>query len=486
MAADNTAKTSIEPSNGDHTDLHAQAPGPNGDSGSPDDGLEITEPHDLSFIRARRARANDPRRSLNAAFADRNEAPPTPVALRRAPSAPQPQPPAPRPKPVGRSRTFWIFSAFLFALVAGSTFALFYFRQTWVEGAGVAPEVIRATVPVSSLQMHVEAQGERVLVSWNPHASGVQATSGGLLTIEDAGQHREFPLDASQAANGSVLYRPASGDVTFRLQIRNATGATFNDSLRVLDPAKAALATQVKPAVSPNPPARRLPSSVLRPPSASSRRESARTATLLASNRPNQPDRTNLNPSRDRSLPGADPSSNMPTTPSISASAVPAPSASQSSQPVPQIAQQRTAQQGTGSSTAAPPALAPASTVPAQTTPPATGTVSVVQTRGIAVPDSATNGFVPPQVITQVAPSLRPSLSAAIRSGSRIEVQVLIDSRGRVKHADVIGDLQNVDIGVQKAAINAAKQWKFQPARLNGKRVQSEHTIVFHFQPAGR
>lgn len=92
----------------------------------------------------------------------------------------------------------------------------------------------------------------------------------------------------------------------------------------------------------------------------------------------------------------------------------------------------------------------------------------------------------PPQPTKQVLPTLRSSLASVLEPGTVVTVKVLVDSRGRVKRAETVGDLQNVDIGIQKAAVSAAKQWRFTPAKLNGKRVSSEHTIVFQFQSAIR
>ncbi|MGH9638611.1 MAG: hypothetical protein ACRD3Y_00995, partial [Bryobacteraceae bacterium] len=233
MATDHAAQPS------DGAQPQKEHPGP--PAHAPEAVEDTGEAHDLTYIRTRRARANDPRRSLNPA---RRQDPPGPIALRRA-APPPASATAPGTRFFHRSRAFWLLSLALFALVAGITFALFYARQAWVKRAGVAPEIIHASRTVSSLHMHVEVQGERVFVSWNPRASGVEP-AGGRLTIEDAGQRHEFSLDATQAANGSVLYRPASGNVNFRLEIRNTSGAVFSDSLRVLDPAQAALRAQKK------------------------------------------------------------------------------------------------------------------------------------------------------------------------------------------------------------------------------------------------
>ncbi|HEX7361235.1 MAG TPA: TonB family protein [Bryobacteraceae bacterium] len=404
------------------------------------------EAHDLTYIRTRRARANDPRRSLNA---DRRQDPPGPIALRRA-APPPASVTAPGTRFFHRSRAFWLLSLALFALVAGITFALFYARQAWVKRAGVAPEIIHASRTVSSLHMHVEVQGERVLVSWNPLASGVEP-AGGRLTIEDAGQRHEFSLDATQAANGSVLYRPTSGNVNFRLEIRNASGAVFSDNLRVLDPAQAALRAQKKALPSVAPPKSHKP----RIQSASAPRRKP----------PVQHVARAIPPRRFE-------------TPHFTADPMEMPAAA------PTVLSPGQAVAGSGNSLGpdilqrAPISDAPPSPASGRTAGELVGTVSALHDRDAPPPAGL---FRPPQAVKQVMPKLRSSLVGVVVPGTKVEVQVRIDKHGRVKRARIAPASREIDIGVQKAALDAARQWRFTPAWKDGKRVPSEHTIVFRF-----
>jgi len=440
-------------------------------------------PIELTIVRARQARARHPRRSPHTLGQPEPEA----VTLRRVAAAQ----PAPQARPPRRSRKFWIAAAALFAAVSGATFTVLYLRQSAAERAEVAPEIIRATIPVSSLHMRAEAQGDRVLVSWNPRAAGIQSATGGLLTIEDQTGTRTFPLDASQAANGSVLYRPASGDVTFRLQIQNVAGKVFRDSLRVLDPVRAEAPEASKPV--------------------------SRAAM-------EQPEQTNAKASpAPRAATAAHahtPPAQMPTLAFRQAAPKPrasldqyAPSSNGASlRPLTSVSETRPAPappsaiQAVSSSSSTPPPAEPASPLPQespnalqntapqpstpsslQTPAPAmSATATGVQARSIPLPGPPNADFVPPQPTKQVLPTLRSSLASVLEPGTVVTVRVLVDSRGRVKRAETVGDLQNVDIGIQKAAVSAAKQWRFTPAKLNGKRVSSEHTIVFQFQSAIR
>jgi hypothetical protein len=444
---------------------------------------DSSAPIELTIVRARQARARHPRRSPHTLGQPEPEA----VTLRRVAAAQ----PAPQARPPRRGRKFWMAAAALFAVFSGATFTVLYLRQSAAERAEVAPEIVRAAIPVSSLHMHAEAQGDRVLVSWNPHAAGIQSATGGLLTIEDQSGTRTFPLDASQAANGSVLYRPASGDVTFRLQIQNMAGKVFRDSLRVLDPVRAEAPEASKPV---------------------SRAAVERPAQTNATGRPA--------PRAATAAQAHTPPAQMPTMAFRQAAPKPRASIDQqmpssnwtSSRPLASVSEARPAPalpsaiQATSSSSSIPPPGEPASqlqqespstlqnTAPQPSTPsslqtpaPAIGTTATgVQAQSIPLPGPPDGDFVPPQPTKQVLPTLRSSLASVLEPGTVVRVRVLVDSRGRVKRAETVGDLQNVDIGIQKAAVNAAKQWRFAPAKLNGKRVSSAHTIVFQFQSATR
>jgi TonB family protein len=77
-----------------------------------------------------------------------------------------------------------------------------------------------------------------------------------------------------------------------------------------------------------------------------------------------------------------------------------------------------------------------------------------------------------------VAAGIRPRIKGMIP----IDVRVRIDERGRVVSATTITKLTD---GLEKylatRALQAARQWKFQPARENGKAVAGTQTIHFVF-----
>lgn len=150
-----------------------------------------------------------------------------PAQLLPAITKPQPKPP-------------WISSAVLFVLVATATFLLLYARGVRSGNGIVVPRIIRAIFPATGLGLRVEGQGDRLLLSWNRRSPSVSAALDGILEINDGGQQRQIHLSSDQLADGSVLYRPASDDVLFRLQTRGGQGSITVESIRVLDGGKTA------------------------------------------------------------------------------------------------------------------------------------------------------------------------------------------------------------------------------------------------------
>jgi TonB family protein len=85
--------------------------------------------------------------------------------------------------------------------------------------------------------------------------------------------------------------------------------------------------------------------------------------------------------------------------------------------------------------------------------------------------------------LLQVMPNTRSLTPGLITQVTRVEVAVRIDNTGRVMAAHVLNDNGNTKGALTQAAVNAARQWTFQPATLQGEKVESEHTIVFEFRP---
>jgi TonB family protein len=120
-------------------------------------------------------------------------------------------------------------------------------------------------------------------------------------------------------------------------------------------------------------------------------------------------------------------------------------------------------------------------TNPAENKPAAAPPVEPQQT---TPPDAKTVAFIGPKVLLEVMPNLRNLSSNTVSEVTRVEVEVRIDTNGRVSAAHV--QTPNVKSQLASAAVAAARQWTFQPATLRGQRVETTHTIAFEFRPGGQ
>jgi hypothetical protein len=68
--------------------------------------------------------------------------------------------------------------------------------------------------------MTVTPVGDSLHVRWNRDAGPIHDQAKGSLIISDAGAQKVVQLDADQLRNGSVVYRRASNEVRFRLEVQ--------------------------------------------------------------------------------------------------------------------------------------------------------------------------------------------------------------------------------------------------------------------------
>jgi hypothetical protein len=138
----------------------------------------------------------------------------------------------------GRQSAPWLSSLLVFLLAAAVTFAAEYMHEIWSGKISPPPRFLKALSPASGLGLHVEYEGERLLVTWSRTSPAVRSAVQGVLRIDDGGRHRDVLMDTTQIVSGSVLYKPDSSDVTFRLEVRGEESKPVVESIRVLDSAK--------------------------------------------------------------------------------------------------------------------------------------------------------------------------------------------------------------------------------------------------------
>jgi hypothetical protein len=126
-----------------------------------------------------------------------------------------------------------------------------------------------------NLGMRVASDGNMVGLSWDARPALGNSARSGILHIRDGSQQSDVSLDAGKVANGLVLYKPESADVTFQLELQGASPHPVEDSVHWVgrpdelaaagftvntmnpapaNPAPAAATPPAEPVSKPNPP----------------------------------------------------------------------------------------------------------------------------------------------------------------------------------------------------------------------------------------
>jgi TonB family protein len=88
--------------------------------------------------------------------------------------------------------------------------------------------------------------------------------------------------------------------------------------------------------------------------------------------------------------------------------------------------------------------------------------------------------YQPAVPIVKATPVYPPELQTLAVTRKIIEVKVTIDTSGKVTRAEAIPQ-KNVSQFLVNSAVNAARLWRFQPARRNEEPVSSETLLQFAF-----
>jgi TonB family protein len=85
--------------------------------------------------------------------------------------------------------------------------------------------------------------------------------------------------------------------------------------------------------------------------------------------------------------------------------------------------------------------------------------------------------FTPPKAIQKVTPKLSAALKKNISGEVPVDLRVSIDEEGNIFRTEVLPG--KADNELLTLASDAAKRWRFEPARVNSKPVSSK--VVLHF-----
>jgi hypothetical protein len=378
-------------------------------------------------------------------------------------------------------RTSWISFVAVFVITAGVIIAVFL----RMPPAGK-----------EALGFRIESKGDGILLAWNRLHPIVQSATEGILQIDDGVRHREVHLDPEQVANGFLVYRPASDDVTFRLELRGERGETIRQSMRVLDGRKGQ--SEELSAAKSNRPARSvglgsLPSGDLdKKFTAGIEPSSNKAIRRLRSPLRTFPEPVSLPEDRVRSTLGASSQeAGSKRSGALVTSKGPllldtgtAPEPPSNAHLPDYVSKLESDSKVARPGNTTPPELELGVVSGAKALPnPPPSPPELKPSQIIAAPTPPGNvatAYVPPRPLRQFLPNPRPWI---IASQSEVEVEVKLDENGHVEAARLVRQDGKLPSSLIGASLAAARQWTFKPATLRGIKVESNDTIVFRFRP---
>jgi hypothetical protein len=287
---------------------------------------------------------------------------------------------------------------------------------------------LRDRVSVSpALDLRIERHDPGLFVRWNASSPEVMQGTSGILSIQAAGQQLQVPLDRQSLRGGNVFYVPISPRVEFRLDIYRGPNEYSGETISV----STGLRLPVPP---PTPEQSPVP---------------AQTAQIGSPEQTNLAPKSEQPPNRPQPLRRFEQRTMGAALPVSRSIVSPLPTPPQIAAPPQQVG--------------LPDLLAPGATPPV--TPAAPSVIYVA-----AVP------------IRKIQPAVPPSLHSMIPAALSIEVKVEIDTEGRVVSAapvDVVTPAQKL---LAPEAAQAARLWRFEPARRNQEPVPSEARLKFDFE----
>ena len=367
-----------------------------------------------------------------------------------------------------------------------------------VPAAEAAPKPApRDTSREANLGLSVRDEGGKLHLTWDRGSETAKSATGGVLEIDDASSPTTIALRPSDVADGSLIYTPRSSDITFRLRILNSSGRYVSEMLRVVGGEQRGRVEQARQSPAPvtsapnrtlagNTPERSRPQQPLQqqPPP----RQYPWFLSSLLSPKAYQP--------LQRSPLGA--STEPPAGPAGSAAA-PSPNlqaadhgpspASETAPPQSNVAERisqapRSEPVNSQPAVTQTPALlndsgakrAPAVTEPVHAPAPAITQPPPAGNR----PAPAASIATPPEPVRRVTPT---GISARWNVPGTVKIPILVsvDAKGVVTSASAVKDGQHPSLFLVGSCLNAAREWTFKPAKLNGKPVASQYRIEFVF-----
>lgn len=309
--------------------------------------------------------------------------------------------------------------------------------------------------PPSQLSLRIHTQEKDFRITWDRNAAVLQNPHAkGLLTISDGDlPKREIKLEGDDLrSTASIVYSPFSTNVQIRLII-SGNGHEVGETVVAMkgQPETGHSSTQNKAIANPA----TLPTEVSKDPTEAQEEAPRQPAVWKTFSLPMGKQNTD---DSGRQI--------IPDSPVLALS-----SGSPVSLPVP-VAETAKAPLLPG-----PPIVESA---PARPAVPAQREITLVPDEiASRLEDKSVSGFVRPTPIRQVLPSFPLQARASITRDGEVKVKVHVDVTGKVKSAEIVSATFPQLV---TDSLLAARGWQFEPAKLNGKNVDSETVLVFKIQ----
>ena len=296
----------------------------------------------------------------------------------------------------------------------------------WKAGAQPSPAASIPTPPqgTESMGLRARRQSGDLEVTWDRESPLIARATSGVISIEDGNSKRQILLDSTQVHYGSLLYSPASDQIQMELTVYSPA-ASNTESVLVILPKMGAPQTY----------ALTRPASPAPPPAKEEDRPTIAATRPFTPPPPNQPTGTPRITLPSEVPAAAIPRANLPGILPFVAPAAPPP-----------LTKQQPGQQQASGAKPAPAA------------------------------------YHLPEAISKALPKYPRHLQALISKPSVIEIRVQIDKSGNVTKAELIPQ-PGLNPFFSEPALEAARSWKFDPARRGDEAIPSESILRFVFKP---
>lgn len=336
-------------------------------------------------------------------------------------------------------------------ITAGSAAALLLLSGALIyPGLGHKTNRAAAVTGQAALSLRVEHSANELLLSWNREADAIKNANHGVLAIIDGDQHENVNLDPAQLRNGSIVYSPTGSDVSFQLSVAGQNAAqTSSETIRIL---------KTRPSPLGDNPAAATPA-------------------------PAQQKTAATTPARNESKEAAAPTSTAPAAPSTPEPTLVADNKAKKESTIkefhPEALSQRlrptrpTDLPEAPGLTAAAPALLPVA-VPGLNVTPGLPTPPIPRP---SAPAPTSGGQLHQAQLISSKPPEYPLVAKNAHVQGIVVVSATVGVDGKVKSASAVSGPPLL----QKAAVEAVRQWIYKPTTLNGAPVESETRVEVRF-----